>query len=362
MPGLFCSEHYFVVIDKYDMRKSVTKFVFFALISLVYPVNHLAQTTTKIEPKPPGKLIDIGGYRLHINCTGKGGPTVILIAGAGDFSFDWSLVQPGISKFGRVCSYDRAGLAWSDPGPTPRTMRQEAHELRTLLKKAGIEPPYVLVGHSIGGLISRVYADSFPAEVTGLVLVDSTTENTKLSYQGKIVRVRDSAKDRPIPDVQTMATSPPKPPTQDDLKQVEFNNKIFGAPRIETPFNKLPQDIQTLRLWALNNPKLSAATDDFWAEELQSMYVGRSKNPFPLGDKPLVVVIGSKSGQIPPDVSPDEWERLSEERRREKVGLAKLSRNGSVVFAEQSGHHIQLDEPEVVVDAIRRVVDAIRTK
>src|SRR5919112_1704581 len=88
-------------------------------------------------PRPPGRLVDVGGYRLHLNCTGGGGPAVVLIAGAGDFSFDWSLVQPQLSRFARVCSYDRAGLAWSDLGPTPRTMRQDAHELRLLLARAG---------------------------------------------------------------------------------------------------------------------------------------------------------------------------------------------------------------------------------
>src|SRR5262244_723717 len=111
---------------------------------------------------PPGKLIDVGGYRLHLNCTGNKSPTVVLIAGAGDFSFDWSLVQPGIAQFARVCSYDRAGSAWSDPGPTPRTMRQEAFELHTLLSAARIKGPYLLVGHSMGGLITRVYMDQYP--------------------------------------------------------------------------------------------------------------------------------------------------------------------------------------------------------
>ncbi|HEY0036832.1 MAG TPA: alpha/beta hydrolase, partial [Longimicrobium sp.] len=92
--------------------------------------------------------MDVGGYRLHIDCTGRGGPTVVLIAGSGDFSFDWSLVQSPLSSSGRVCSYDRAGQAWSDLGPVPRTMKQEVHELHLLLRRAGERPPYVLVGHS----------------------------------------------------------------------------------------------------------------------------------------------------------------------------------------------------------------------
>ncbi|HKB35098.1 MAG TPA: alpha/beta hydrolase, partial [Gemmataceae bacterium] len=150
---------------------------------------------------PPGRLVDVGGYKLHAHVTGKGDPAVALIAGAGDFSFDWGLVQPGISRFARTCSYDRAGAAWSDLGPTPRTMRQEAHELHALLIAAGIKPPYVLVDHSVGGLILRVYAEHYPADVAGAVLVDGTHEDTTLLYKGKLVRVREGAKGRAVPPV-----------------------------------------------------------------------------------------------------------------------------------------------------------------
>lgn len=321
------------------------------------------QSTTSRTSQPLGRLIDIGGYRLHINLTGKGKPTVVLIAGSGDFSFDWSLVQPAVSRFSRVCSYDRAGLAWSDLGPTPRTMRQEAYELHLLLEKAKLKAPFVLVGHSIGGLIARVYAAEYPQEVAGMILVDSTTEDTTLNYQGKIVRVRDSAAGRPIPAVQTITSSPPKPPTEDDRKQAEFNKQIFGAPKIESPFDKLPRNIQTLRLWALNNPKLSAATDDFWAEELQAMLVARSKTPYQLGEIPLVVLIGrKKAGETPQGITAEEWKRLSDEKRKQKTELANLSRNSKVIIAEKSGHHIQLEEPELIVNAIRQVIDSVRKR
>src|SRR5512138_1904384 len=121
-----------------------------ALLLLLSVIAVAQQKGKQPAYPPPGKLVDVGGYRLHINCTGQDGPAVVLIAGGGDFSFDWGLVQPDVSRFARVCSYDRAGLAWSDPGPTPRTMRQDAYELHTLLAVAGIKAPYVLVGHSIG--------------------------------------------------------------------------------------------------------------------------------------------------------------------------------------------------------------------
>lgn len=331
------------------------------LLQTVFVAAQQAKTSRAVQP--PGKLIDIGGYRLHINSSGKGKPTVVLIAGSGDFSFDWSLVQPAVSGFSRVCSYDRAGLAWSDSGPTPRTMRQEAFELHRLLEKAKLKAPFVLVGHSIGGLIARVYAAEYPQEVAGMILVDSTTEDTTLNYQGKIVRVRDSAKERSIPAVQTMISSPPKPPTEDDLKQAEFNKQIFGAPKIESPFDKLPPNIQTLRLWALNNPKLSAATDDFWAEELQAMFETRSRTPQQLGDTPLIVLIGGKkSVDAPQGVSAEEWQRLSDEKRKQKTELANLSWNSKVIVSEKSGHHIQLEDPDLVASAIRQVIDAVRKR
>jgi len=121
--------------------------------------------------------VDIGGYLLKINCTGNGSPTVILEAGLGDVSIEWSRAQQEIAKFARVCSYDRAGYASSDAGPMPRTSVQIAKELRTLLQNARKAPPYLLVGHSFGGYNVRVFNGNYPGEVTRILLVDSTQED-----------------------------------------------------------------------------------------------------------------------------------------------------------------------------------------
>jgi pimeloyl-ACP methyl ester carboxylesterase len=123
----------------------------------------------------PGEMVDVGDHRLHMNCVGQGSPTVVLDGGLGYTSVEWSgWVQPEVAKHTRVCAYDRAGMGWSEPGPGSPNATQTAAELHALLQEAGEEGPYVLVGHSLAGLYSRVYADRYPEEVAGMVLVDSS--------------------------------------------------------------------------------------------------------------------------------------------------------------------------------------------
>src|SRR6202050_3740914 len=121
-----------------------------------------------------GQLVDVGGYKMHIDCIGQGSPTVILDSGLRDSYISCHKVQPQIAQFVRVCSYDRAGLGYSDSGPHPRTSKDIAGELRTLLHNAGVAPPYILVGHSMGGYDVRLYASLYRGEVAGMVLVDSS--------------------------------------------------------------------------------------------------------------------------------------------------------------------------------------------
>lgn len=126
------------------------------------------------NPPPPGRLVDIGGYRLHVDCQGAGSPTIILEAGLGDIGLSWSEVQPALAQSTRVCAYDRAGLGWSDAGPSLRDPTRETTELHALLSGAGIQPPYVIVGHSWGGDLARLYVSRFPQGVVGLVLVEAS--------------------------------------------------------------------------------------------------------------------------------------------------------------------------------------------
>src|SRR4051794_9991798 len=228
----------------------------------------------EFDPKahpPPGKLVDVGGWRLHLDYAGSGGPAVVFSSGSGDFSFDWALVQPEVARFARACAYDRAGDAWSDPGPIPRTMRQDAYELHTLLERAGIAPPYVLVGHSYGGLLVRVYAERYPDEVAGMVLVDPTHEDTVLMMNGKLVRMRELATGKPVPDVKTRMTGPSRPPTPKELQEFRDFRKFIRADRIAPPFDRLPEPSRRLLLWAGSRPPTPAG-EGFWAEELAAMH------------------------------------------------------------------------------------------
>ena len=141
------------------------------------------------RPRPPGRLLDLGGHRLHVHCTGGGSPVVVVENGLGDFSFDWVLVQARVSRFTRICTYDRAGYAWSDPGPKPRTFAQINLELRDALRTLGERGPFVLVGHSFGGPVVRQFAAAYPDATAGMVLVDSVFEDQRVPIRGRAVSI-----------------------------------------------------------------------------------------------------------------------------------------------------------------------------
>ena len=147
-----------------------------ALMGYIY--EPFAEAADAKAYPPPGQLVDVGGYRLHINCTGSGSPTVVIVAGAGDWSTTWGVVQPEVAKATRVCTYDRPGLGWSEAGTLPGNAAQSAKELHTLLQNAKIPGPYVMVGHSLGGLIVRVFAHDYASEVLAVVLVELDESQT----------------------------------------------------------------------------------------------------------------------------------------------------------------------------------------
>src|SRR5580693_776956 len=203
-----------------------------------------------IAPPVPGKLVDLGGHRLHVSCQGSGRPTVVVENGLGDFSFDWVLVASRVSRIARICTYDRAGYAWSDPGPKPRTFAQLNLELRDALSKLGEQGPFVLVGHSYGGPAVRNFATTYPHEVAGIVLVDASFEGQRVGIGGKaMMRLGDGAKGRSIP--------PPHEEMKESDKSVAKTNTTPKAQQpLDPMYNVLPSVQQKLQLWAQSLPEI----------------------------------------------------------------------------------------------------------
>ncbi len=319
-----------------------------------------AQTGSPFAPiPPPGQLVDVGGWRLHFYCTGESNPlrpTVVLEAGTGDFSVEWSLVQPKLAAFVRVCSYDRAGTGWSELGPHPRTMHQIVYELHMILGKAGARPPYVLVGHSYGGWLVRLYASQYRSDVAGMVLVEGGFDNPWRMVNGNLIRAAELATEKPIPPVKTTGPLTERDIPADALKQMKAGAAGLVPGANDPPRDKLPSDAQRMRTWVVSRwQHLAAHVNPFELEEIAGLRTERVKREYPLGDLPLVVITRGLPDEDGPGGKSAELER----RKAEHAELAKtLSRNGRQVIAERSGHHVQIDEPEVV--AAREVTRAIR--
>jgi pimeloyl-ACP methyl ester carboxylesterase len=246
-----------------------------------------------------GGLVDVGGYRLRIDCQGSGGPTVVMDSGLTFHRHTWDRVAPQVAAFTRVCTYDRAGLGQSDPAPTPRTSQQVVDDLRTLLARAGVPGPYVLVGHSVGGLNVQFFARQNPDQVIGLVLVDSSHEDQASRFSALLpARLRD-----------------------------EYL-------RVENGGN--PEGLDIVR-----------------SSDLMRLAP-------PLRPMPVVVLTAGQAG-LPndPDVS---IEQMARARHEMQADLARRVPGGEQIIAERSGHFIQDDEPGLVVEAIRGVVERARRR
>jgi pimeloyl-ACP methyl ester carboxylesterase len=261
--------------------------------------------------------IDLGGRVLRYICKGEGSPTVIVDQGQGmsiergSFSqpvaVGWAKVFSEVRKTTRICMHDRAGLGSSDRAGGRRTSLEMVDDLRSLLRKARITPPYVLVGHSIGGFNARLFASKYPGEVTGMVLVDS-------SHPDQLGRFSEFL--------------PPESP---------------GEP-------------MTLRLLRHGlEPSATPEDIDFQASADQVRTTGT------LGIMPLVVLSQSPRALRPPGFSPEIWDKMQPARAALQVDLAGLSANSSHLVADHAGHLLQVDEPQLVIDAILKVVHEARS-
>ena len=324
------------------------------VLSLITLFVSADASTVTPSPSAPGILVDIGdGQRLHLNCAGSGAPVVVFESGAGDFSVIWSLVLPGVSRFTRACSYDRAGYAWSDPGARPRTFNQLALELRTLLEKAGVAGPYVLVGQSFGGSLVRGFAARYPSDVAGMVLVDAIHEDGYVTYGGQAHHLREESRGRvePTPRI-----------ARDRSLERQAESQTPSAPMaIEAPLDRMPAVAREQWQWAATRPlyKLAQPLEMEWSpDEAERTWQLRRSEPRTMGDRPLVVLARTRGNYREGMNVPAA--RLEELRRAQQADLAGLSSRGTLRFAPDAGHNIHLEDPAFTVQAIHDVVDQVR--
>lgn len=303
---------------------------------------------------PPGELYDVGEYRLHLYCSGEGSPTVILEAGAGSPGLIWTYVQPEVARATRVCSYDRAGFGWSDTAPGLLSPQQIASDLHTLLEAANVPGPYIMVGHSAGGVYIRAFTAQYPSEVVGMVLVDSSHEGQNVRY----------------------------PPEYQELDKVQ--NTMMAFCRLVSPFGgmratrffdmattayNMDPDIGQIFLSTMYRTNFCRAA----AEESEALSTSLSLADIPgsLGDLPLIVLTAETSeeemqAQIPAYlqsiVGPEVISKVFEASREMQKELVGLSNRGRQIMVTESGHMIQLDQPGVVIDAIREVLEQVRSE
>jgi pimeloyl-ACP methyl ester carboxylesterase len=272
----------------------------------------------------------------------------------GAFSVDWALVQPRVAQFARVCSYDRAGSGWSDLGPDPRTKRQIVWELHQLLEKSGERAPFVLVGHSHGGLLVRLYTAAYPAEVAGLVLVDAQLDDyVRLTRDGEVM-ASTLATGRAIPAVKTTGPLRESDVPAGAIQQIRSMASGNASRANEPPRDKLPIEAQRMRAWATAQVKHSLATNNpFDGDEIVEILADRRKQQYPFGNLPLVVLTRGLAEMDGPNAP-----RFDEMRRKNQAELATRSRVGKQIVVEGGGHHIDLERPELVADAIRDVLSA----
>ncbi len=280
----------------------------------------------------PGRLIDIGGRRIHLHCEGDApGPTVVIEQGMASPSIVWRSVQARIARFARVCTYDRAGFLWSDPPSAPPAIDDRVADLHAALSRGAVPPPYLLVGHSLGGLIVRRFAAAYPHTVAGVVLVDSPDER---------VIFRDS--------------------TTASLRQgVRLQRVVRGLARIgllrllgrRVPMLMLPDDPIGYALCV--TPKHAAAVVDDMLSLLHAP--ADLRQPQARGawaDRPLLLL--THGIPFPPIAAAMEDGWVDSQHR-----LLALSSDSELTVASHSGHLIHLDEPAVVIEAVRRVYGAV---
>jgi pimeloyl-ACP methyl ester carboxylesterase len=324
------------------------------LAGLTWVLGSRAKARLAAKYPPPGKMVDVGGYRLHINSQGTpvaGRPTVVLETAHSEPGLSWAGVQPEVAKFTRVCTYDRAGLGWSEPSPKPRTAPNIAEELHTLLVRAGIEPPYVLVGHSIGGMYARLYAHEHPDKVAGMVMVDATHEEQLARMPEAIAKMQGTS-------YRAMGCLFGLLKAMSSIGLLVPLAKVKGG----VGFMPIPREGRAAYLATLySGPKYFETAKRETLAIPESYAAVRARQIRSVGDIPLIVISAGQpavtAGHGISEADAEQFKALAAELHTE---MAALSPRGKRIIAEDSGHYVQVDQPQLVVDAIREVVEAVR--
>ncbi|HZQ70954.1 MAG TPA: alpha/beta hydrolase [Terriglobales bacterium] len=300
-----------------------------ALVGYIYQARNVHREEAIYGP--PGQKVDLGGYSLHLYCTGSGSPTVVLDFGLDGSYLDWYLVQPRIAQFTRVCSYDRAGYGWSDVSPKARVPSVMSEELQALLERAGEKPPYILVGHSFGAFDVRMYVHKFPNQVAGVVLVDGSHPDEVLPFSWKKKAW-----------LRLMQLSMP-----------------FGLPRWRRWCGTGPAEAGAVRQAIACRSKPFATHYAQWSAFSASADEVRRLGP--LGNIPLVVI--SRDPDRAPDLPGDpEFAMREQNWNKLQASFLQLSTDARQVIAKGSGHSVPSARPDAIADAIRDMVEKIRNK
>lgn len=296
----------------------------------------------------PSRLVDMDhGRRMNIYCTGSGTPTVILDAGLGTDMTTWALVQPKISAKTKTCSYDRAGLGYSDASNRPSTVSNIVEDLHALLKAANVSPPYVLVGHSAAGMSIRVFADRYPEEVVGLVPVDSSHEDQSVRFwaigSGSKAQWDASLEDEKCVEHAKTGLVKGSP----EYKKCVSDNFLLNSYFSDAINDAQERVASTVRYQAAGASENRAV---FYASADETRATRKS-----FGDMPIIVLTHSPYPKRKDETQEERdkrtllWETLHTE-------IAAMSTRGINIIVPNSGHYIQFDQPQIVVDAVNQAV------
>jgi pimeloyl-ACP methyl ester carboxylesterase len=297
-----------------------------------------------------GRIVQAGPIKMNIDCTGSGSPTVILEQGAGVPAVGWMKIQPQIAQFTRVCSYDRAGYGWSEPGPMPRTIPRMANELKALIEASGEKSPYVMVAASLGGPIVRLYAGLYPNDVAGMILVDAAHEDQQKRAQNVQPPELIAENDREVESYQRW----------ERLRRPFMLH--LGIERFMVHFTQQSEQMPKLFWEEYFYLSQKLGFEETVASEIRSLPDSSSAlHAVNLGDRPLIVVTAGKITFTPePFLTKEIEDKLRNVFHELQAEQVRLSTHGKQVIVPDSGHVIMFERPDTVVAAIREVWSEVR--